>query len=332
LTAAQVKQRAENGARAGTRALILLSAPINVHVLDALAGGVRSLADLRRAAGSPPQTTMRGHLRTLTETGVIAKRRQNDFPGALDYELTAVGRELVLVTETLRSWLTASPERPLGLGSVAAKGAIKALVDGWGTCMLRALAAGPLSLTELDSLISSFNYPSLERRLGAMRSAGQVVAAPGRGRGTPYTVTDWLRRAVAPIAAAARWERQNVAPATAPITRLDAEAAFLLAVPLLGPAAELRGACRLAVEVPNGSGSRPAGVLVAVEGGRVTSCTARLEGHADAWISGSAPDWFRAVIEHDTARLDRGGERALTGAIVDGLHEVLFASRAANFP
>ena len=69
LTIAQVKPRAENGARAGTQALRLLSTPINVFVLQALAEGPHSLVDLRREAGSPPQTTMRGHLRTLAEQG-----------------------------------------------------------------------------------------------------------------------------------------------------------------------------------------------------------------------------------------------------------------------
>ncbi len=42
--------------------------------------------------------------------------------------------------------------------------------------MLRALAAGSLSLTELDRLIGALSYPSLERRLVAMRLAGLVGA------------------------------------------------------------------------------------------------------------------------------------------------------------
>ena len=59
-----------------------------------------------------------------------------------------------------------APEGPLALGSSTAKSAIKALVEGWGTNMIRALAARPLSLTELNGLISGLSYPSLERRLG----------------------------------------------------------------------------------------------------------------------------------------------------------------------
>ena len=52
--------------------------------------------------------------------------------------------------------------------------------------MMRALAARPLSLTELDSLISDLSYPALERRLSSMRIAGLVEAQPSqRGRRPP---------------------------------------------------------------------------------------------------------------------------------------------------
>jgi DNA-binding HxlR family transcriptional regulator len=324
LTIAQVKPGAENGARAGTQALRLLSTPLNVHVLQALAEGPRSLMDLRREAGSPPQTTMRGHLRTLTETGVLIRRRQNDFPGSLDFELTDVGGELWGVARVLGAWLEAAPEGPLSLGSSSAKSAVRALVEGWGTSIVRALAARPLSLTELNGLISSLSYPSLERRLGAMRLAGQIERTSAHGRGTPYAVTDWLRRSIAPLGAAARWERMNAAAETVPIKRLDAEAAFLLVIPLLDLPADLSGTCRLAVEVGTSNGERLAGVLVGVQEGQVSSCVASVQGHAEAWASGSASTWLRAVIEQDASKLEVGGDCDLARALVDGLHGALF--------
>ena len=249
----------------------MLSTPINVYVLQALAEGPRSLVDLRRHAGSPPQTTMRGHLRTLAKTEVVVRRRQNDFPGSLDFELTPTGEELWLVAKVLRVWLRNAPEEPLALGSSAAKSAVKALVEGWGTSMVRALAARPLSLTELNGLINGLSYPSLERRLGAMRLAGQIQRTPGRGRGTPYAVTDWLRRAIGPLGVAARWERMHAPEATAPIRRLDAEAAFLLAIPLV----------RLRKTSP------------AAAGWRSTSAPARASGWPGSWsrsrTGGSSP-------------------------------------------
>jgi len=327
LTIAQVKPGAENGARAGTQALRLLSTPINVFVLQALAEGPRSLVDLRREAGSPPQTTMRGHLRTLAQTNVLVRRRRNDFPGSLDFELTPVGQELWGVAQVVNAWLRSAPDEPLTLGSGSARSAVKALVEGWGTSMVRALAARPLSLTELNGLISGLSYPSLERRLGAMRLAGLIERIQGHGRGTPYTVTAWMRHAIAPLGVAARWERMHAAAETVPIKRLDAEAAFLLTIPLLRLAPDLSGTCRLAVEVGSASGGeRLAGVLVGVEEGRIVSCVASVRGHADAWASGSTQSWLRAVIDQDTDLLEIGGDSALAHSLLEGLHDTLFAA------
>lgn len=268
---------------------------------------------------------MRGHLRLLRETGIVTKRRQNDFPGNLDYELGRPGHELLTVAEILEAWLAVSPEGPLPLGSAAAKSCIKALAEGWSSTLLRALAAKPLSLTELDRLIVGISYPSLERRLAAMRHAGQIQVCSGQGLARrPYEVTEWLRHAVAPLVAASRWERVNAPSETVPMKRLDAEAAFLLAIPLLDLPAELSGTCRLVAEVEIANGHRLAGVLVGVRGGQVTSCVARVQGPADAWASGSAPAWLRAIIEQDMERIEMGGDWQLVRALLDGLHSVLF--------
>jgi DNA-binding HxlR family transcriptional regulator len=311
--------------RAGTHALNLLSVPLNVHVLKALEEEPRSLIDLRRAVGSPPQTTMRSHLRALTGFGILERRRQSEFPGSVDYELARPGRDLLIVAEVLQAWLVDSPQGPLSLGGVAAKSSVKALVEGWSSAIVRALAARPLSLTDLNRLISGLNYPSLERRLAAMRLAGQIEAKPGKTRATPYTVSAWLRNSVAPLAAAARWERQHLPEDTTPIARIDIESAFLLAVPLVSLSTEASGICRLAVEVRNG-GREPAlaGVLVGVEEGRVVSCVSKLEGQADAWISGNVSSWIRAVIEQEISGLEVGGEHDLGWRILEGLHSALF--------
>jgi DNA-binding HxlR family transcriptional regulator len=303
----------------------MLSIPLNVHVLRALAEGPMSLSDLRRAAGSPPQTTMRGHLRALTEAGVLERHPHGGFPGPVDYALGRPGRELLAVAAILEAWLLDSPEGPVLLGSIAAKSSTKALAEGWSSGLARALAAKPLALTELSRLITGLSYPSLERRLGAMRMAGLIERCPGSGRGTPYAVTDWLRRAIAPLAASARWERKNLPEETAPIRRIDIEAAFLLVLPLVRLSEDYSGACRLAVDTSNGSQHRQAGVIVEVENGRVTSCVTRLDAGADASALGSAAAWIAAVIERDGERLELGGRRGLAVALGEGLHKALFA-------
>jgi DNA-binding HxlR family transcriptional regulator len=281
--------------------------------------------DLRRAVGSPPQTTMRMHMRTLTNTGILERHRQRDFPGSVDYALAPAGRHLTAVARVVQAWLASSPEKPLELGSQPAKSAIKALVDGWNATIVRAVAAKPFSLTELNKLISSLNYPSLERRFGALRFAGLIEPYPGQTRGTPYAATELLRRAVAPLAAATRWERRHLPEATAPIGRIDVEAAFLLTIPMLRLPVELSGSCRLAVEA--GGASAPAGVLIEVEEGRIVSCVARLQGRAGAWASGTAAAWIQAVTAAEADRLEVGGASELAIAVLEALHGSLVQAR-----
>jgi len=305
---------------------MLLSAHRNCLVLRALAEGPRPQVELRRATGSPAQTTLRAHLKSLEDAGAIVKHRRNAFPGSLEYELEKPGQELLAVMDVLESWLAEAPDEPLALGSDAGRAAIKAVAEGWSTAMLRALASRPLSLTELDRVIADLNYPSLERRLSSLRLAGLIEALPANGRGTPYAVSEWLRRAVGPLAAATRWERRHLPQQTAGMARLDIEASFLLALPLLRLSDDLSGSCRMSMEVPNGSERRMAGVLAQVEQGRVHSCSPRLQGESNAWASGSTADWLGAIVEADTQRLELGGDYGLARAMVEDLHGKLFRS------
>jgi DNA-binding HxlR family transcriptional regulator len=314
--------------RAGAFALTLLSVPLNVHVLKALEGGPKPLIDLRRVVGSPPQTTMRGHLQALTELGVLERRRVTDFPGKVEYELTRSGRELIALGEVVQAWLNLAPDQPLALGGVAAKSVIKALIEGWTSSLVRALAARPLALTELDRLIGSLNYPSLERRLSAMRLAGLIEVCRSEGRRTPYTVTTWLRQAMGPLVAAASWERQQLSSNVVPLTRIDFEATFFLGVPLAELPSDLSGSCRLSVEFPNGSRGEPVGVMVGVRRGQIESCVSRLRGHPDAWASGSTAAWLQAVRLRDEDLLEVGGDWALAKALIEQIHRAFFATSA----
>lgn len=317
-----------NGARSGAQTLVLLSTPLNVPILRALAEGPKQQVQLRQETGSPAQTTLRGQLKRLEQLDAIEKQRRNRFPGVLEYDLSAAGRALLFVADTLEEWLSRVPEAPLPLGGNPAKAAIKALAEGWSTTMLRALATGPLSLTELDRVIAALSYPSLERRLAAMRLVGLVEACANDGPGTPYALTDWARRGIGPLAAAARWERRHMSRIAMPIGRIDVETAFLLSAPLLRLASELSGTCRMAVELPGGREQRLAGVIIGVENGRTDSCTTRLQGNPDAWALGSVTAWLDAVIEADTARIEPGGDTHLACALLDTLHRELFGAAA----
>jgi DNA-binding HxlR family transcriptional regulator len=318
--------------RTGASALSLFSVPLNGLVLRALSDGPMRLADLRKEVGGPAQTTLRGNLAGLQEIGAIAKRGREGKPSVAEHELTVLGAELLLVADGLEAWLDRAPGRRIAFESSAAKAAIKALVGGWVSTVVRALAARPLTLTELDRLIDTFTYPALERRLGAMRLAGQVELCPdGDRKRRPYTVTPWLREAVGPLLLAGRCERRHMAAGTPSITRIDIEAAFLLAVALIKLPSLASGVCQLAVET-NGGGpeARPVGVRVEVEAGRIVSCVSRLESQSRNQVLGAAPAWLDAVIDRDAELLEYRGNAELGRELVDALHDGLFASPAES--
>ncbi|HEU4392339.1 MAG TPA: winged helix-turn-helix transcriptional regulator [Solirubrobacterales bacterium] len=313
--------------RAGGKALSVLATPLNLRVLQALSDRPMRLAELRKATGLPAQTTLRGHLTNLAEIGVLTKRPTQQMPYAVENTLTPMGRELLDVADQLGAWLGEAPDAPISLESGAAKGAVKALVDGWGSKMMRALAARPLSLTELDSLISDLSYPALERRLSSMRIAGLVEAQQSDGAGTPYGVTDWARRGVAPLAAASHCEQVHMRHESAPLTQIDVEAAFLLATPLARLPSDAAGSCQLEVEASPRVFPRPAGVQVTIERGKVVSCVSHLEPGPPAFAAGPALTWFNAVRDGSIGQLKFGGSRQLAEDLVSGLHSA-FGRRA----
>ncbi len=315
--------------RAGGLVLSLFAAPLNVPILRAHADGPLRLPELRERLGGAAQTTLRGHVGNLRGIGALSRHVLSGMPYTVENELTEMGREVLSVAEVVEAWLLQAPQGPIALGSEPAKGALRALIGGWGSTMLRALAARPLSLTELASLIGGLSYPAVERRLSAMRAARQVERLAGSGNSTSYVVTDWVRQAVAPLAVAGRCECKYMSAESDSLTRIDIEAAFLLAVPLVSLGEGAGGPCLLGVDTgtadPGKGERRLAGVRVVVEGGKVTSCVSRLEREPRTWALGTVGAWLDALIDCRLDRLRIGGENPdLVRGLVAGLHHALF--------
>jgi DNA-binding HxlR family transcriptional regulator len=310
--------------------LTLLAVHLNTLIVRALAEGPLRLAELRKEVGGPAQSTLRGNLAKLIEIEALRKRGRNDKPSVLEYELTPLGRDLLCAADAIEAWLGLAPEGPLALDSTGAKVAIKALVGGWTSTIVRALAARPLTLTELDKLIDGCTYPALERRLSSMRLAGQIeLNASENGAGRHYTVGPWLRQAVGPLCVAARCERRHMPATTAPFARIDIESAFLLVAPMLDLCEGTSGTCQLAVEAGGRHAGQPwAGAQMTVEEGKVLSCVARLEARPENWVLAPALAWLDAVIGRDTDPLHFGGDGDLGRDIVHGLHDALFGQLA----
>jgi len=237
---------------------------------------------------------------------------------------------MLAVPDSLEAWLGQCPNGPIAIDDEHVKVAVKALAEGWSSTLTRAIAISPRSLTELSGLIPEVSYPSLERRIGWMRTSGQITALPKEARGGPYAPTDWLRRSVAPLCVAGRCERIHM-DAAPPITDVEVQAAFLLTLPLLRlPQGGSQGSCLLAsrTDPAGGEGEERAlaGVSVEVAAGEIVSTTIELDSKPTTWAIGTAEVWLDSVIDGRIENVRIGGAHPqLACDLVQGLNLALFS-------
>ena len=315
-------------ARAGAQALSLLANPLNVRVLRAHDKGPLRLTQLQKQVGWPPQSTLRVTIDNLRAIGVLARRQLPGAPYAVVNELTPAGAEMLPLADTLDAWLTRAPDGPTESESNAAKTAIKTLAEGWSSSIIRMLAFQPVTLTDLNRSIPEATYPSLERRLARMRIAGQVEPVTAAGRGTPYEVTEWLRRSVGPLCGAARWEQRHLGSQAPTITGSDIETVLLLSIglPLRLPGRS-EGRCLLAVHeriATTEAVSALAGLMVEAQAGRVISAVPMLDDAPPNWVLGTPEGWLDALLDGSLANLRLGGNAPQLGvSLAQGLYFAL---------
>lgn len=237
---------------------------------------------------------------------------------------TPKGIQFLFVVSTLERWLRDCPAGPLDL-SEEASSAIASLVCCWSATVTHALAALPLTLPELHRAVGILDYETVEEHIEAMERDGLVEVRSSAGE-TRYSLSEWMRAGISPIIAAARYEAHYPEADVAPPDILDVEAAFQMALPPVLLAPDLRGSCRLGVQIPGGE-PLMAGATAEVGRGRVLSSSALLEEDPENWVTGSPLDWMEAVIDPSTGRLKSGGDAELAEALIEGLHETLFGAR-----
>jgi DNA-binding HxlR family transcriptional regulator len=310
--------------RAGGQTLTLLGTPRIYRILQSLAQGSKGRLELRRDAGCPAQSTMRAHFATLEGIGAVIKDEGGSSPGSLKYHLTRSGRDLLGVADSVERWLADAPNGPLELGSDPAKAAVKGLVGGWSATVLTTLSVGPMSLTELDKRISTVSYPTIERCLETMRLAEQLEVGSRTPKGTPYALTDWLRRGLVPLALAARWEHRHQPAGVDSISRGDVDDALMLGGPLFKLPGKTDGVCQLAVKIPDGKQQHRTLAYVEVRNGEINFGAVYPQVEPDAWAAGTTDSWFATVIDADASGLKISGDRDLASAVFDGVHRALF--------
>lgn len=235
--------------------------------------------------------------------------------------------ETAFVAEQLGRWLAECPYDPLSPGPEA-EGALAALLDGWCSTVVHALAARPLSVAEVAAAEGTPDEGTAAEQIAAMESVGLLSSAPGGDGELRFEATAWLRHAIAPLAAAARLELQLPQGETAPIVPLDVEAAFLLTLPLVALPEELYGTCRLTVPVP-GSPPRLAGVVVRVEDGEFAAISTDLSYDSNNFASAGPRAWIDTLIDPSVAAVDFSGDPQFTLGLLGGLHEALFGTPVA---
>jgi DNA-binding HxlR family transcriptional regulator len=311
--------------RAATRALSIFTSVLNARVLRAFADGPLNPGELEEKLGWAPQSSLRAAVANLSECGALV--RVAGGHGAPS-ELTPAGRELLPVAAALEHWLQGNPSGPIPLEDPAAQGIVRVLNAAWDSTAVRALAERPQTLIELSARIPDVNYPALKRRLAKLRST-QLVVPVETPDGAAYAVSDWLRRAVVPLTLAGRWEREHDAGGQ-PISAVEIEAAFLLALPMAVLPARSTGACALAVltsEERTGPKREVAGVALEVKQGAIVSCTTGAASNQPTWALGTVNAWLEALVDgrSDALRVSGAKPRLATG-IIKAIHTALFSA------
>lgn len=314
--------------RAGSRALSIFTSTLNARVLHAHADRPLRIGELEQQLGWAPQSSLRAAIGKLCDLGALTRHEPGEGSSGAATELTAAGCELLPVAEALEHWLRLSPDGPVPLEDDAAHGIVRTLTAAWDSTVVRALAERPLTLTELSAGISDLNYPALKRRLAKLRSTHLVTPVLTES-GSAYAATDWLRRAVVPLAVAGRWELEHDVDAE-PISRIEVEAAFLLALPLVELSGRSTGACALAVLTSDDGASskqQVAGVAVEVKQGTIVTCRMDTATTQPTWALGTADAWLEAVVDGNpnTLRIS-GAKPRLARSIVKALHAGLLRS------
>ena len=236
------------------------------------------------------------------------------------YRITPLGEDLGRALLALRRWLDARPGGPPPADALVRE-AIGPLVCGWSGTIVHALAPEPLTLDGLDRAVRLLDREGVREHVEAMVRSGLAEAGAGVGE-VHYALTDWGREAIAPLAAAACYERRHEEEHTLPPDVFDVEAAFQMALPLVRLAPWLRGSCRLGVQIPGGE-PLLAGATAQVNLGVVVS-SPLLDEEPETWVTGDPLGWCQTVIDPTADKLISGGDTELADALLAALHERLF--------
>lgn len=294
--------------------LLILADAVNTSILRLLARGAMPVTKLQEHLGPTSRTTRFSRLRELEETGIIIREKEGGSPPLTHCMLSAAGRELLVVVRLLRRWLKENPSGLQGKGDLHGVVETKALAVGWNSTVLRWLAEGPCSLTELDAQSPpDVSYHELRKAREALSDTGLIAAVPNEDRQQPYELTEWMRGAARILAAAVRWEHDFLTEDDSEPPSLELETLLRLFMPsIFVPLSHAMDGDR---SVPVGE---PGSVSVTVGISSAAVCTLGRSGTQESQISGSLASWLDAMVDGRAAGLRMRGGIRLTTQLLDG--------------
>jgi len=315
--------------RAGGRALLLLADPISVSILRQLASGPLENMKLLERIGFVSRSTYFERVRDLEELSLVSRSRRGAVPPVAECRLETGATGLFPVARRLDAWLAEAPLGSLRLGEAYATASVKALAVAWGSTLLRWLAEGPRTLTELEHLVHDVGLRKLERMVRDLLDVGLLERVAIEGRLPTYGVTEWGRWAAGILTAAMRWERQGIPKRSVPVTSIEAEGVMLLGLPLVELPAETSGTCALLVDGEAPQGKSLGGAVIRLFEGRPVWCTATggmvheaIEFEVDCWVRGSTLAWLGTQGRPPDRALCIGGDTELAEMVMAALREV----------
>lgn len=304
----------------GSNLLSIFARGLNASVLRAHAEGPLNSAALEERLGWAAEASLRATTAELCDLGTLAREGRQPIVT----ELTPSGRDLVALADALERWLSHSPFGALDLTDSAARGTVRALVAGWDSRIVQALAEGPRRLADLSRELDEHSYPALKRRFAKLRTAALVECLDGMARSPEYGATDLLRRAAGPLSLAARWEVDHAA--STHLDERDLEAMLLLALPLVS-LPRLNGSCLLVIArppSPTGNSLSPTAIRLDVENGRIAEVGLTIAATSETWALASTEAWLYALTSGETSMLRvRGADVRIVKAAVEGIYRTL---------
>lgn len=325
--AASDRIASEYKARAGALTLSYLTSTMSWDELRAILAQAATGADLVDLDAIVLPDRDQAVVDIFADRYLLEPADPDDDPDDIETKMqpTPAGREVPLVGAALHRWYERCPAGPVMPGESAGRVLWPLLCD-WASTVVHAVAAKPRSAAEIDEKIGVIPLELVEASLGLLDEAGLVRPLPPEhpGGDERYEPTEWLRLAIAPLAAAARLELRHPREDTAPLAAADVEAILQLSLPLLRAPAGLSGGCALSVELDEGVIGSPVGVTARIDAGRIVACELGIDPDADASAAGPSGAWLDAMIEGDTRGVSSDGDWRLPRDILRGLHKALF--------